>query len=67
MNEISFVSLDKLIQVVDELKEKEVTEIPMEYIISAFFPDAYDNLKAIVTQSYIDGYNAGLASAEVNK
>ena len=60
MDEISYVSLDKLISIVDELKEKEIDKVPMEFVISAFFPDAYDNLKNIVTQSYMDGFREGI-------
>lgn len=62
MDEISYVSLDKLISIVDELKEKEIDKIPMEFIISAFFPDAYDNLKNMIIQSYMDGFKAGVKS-----
>ena len=62
MDEISYVNLDRLISIVDELKEKEIDKIPMEFIISAFFPDAYDNLKNMITQSYMDGFKAGIKS-----
>lgn len=62
MDDYSCVNLNKLELIVKELKEKEITEVPMEYIISAFFPDAYDNIKNAVTQSYMDGYKAGLKS-----
>jgi len=62
MDEISYVSLDKLILIIDELKENKVEKVPMEFIISAFFPDAYDNLKAAIAQSYIEGFNAGKES-----
>lgn len=62
MDEISYVSLDKLIQITNELKEKEVEKVPMEFIISAFFPDAYDNLKTAIAQSYMEGFKAGKES-----
>lgn len=62
MDEISYVNLDKLIQIIDELKEKKVEKVPMEYIISAFFPDAYDNIKELVARSYMEGYNEGRKS-----
>lgn len=62
MDDYSFISLDKLESIIEELRDNEVKEVPMEYIISAFFPDAYDNIKKVVTQSYMDGYKAGLKS-----
>ena len=63
-NEFSKVKLSKLEQITKNIrKELKVkngdVEIPMEYIISALFPDAYDNIKKAMTQEFIRGYNEG--------
>ena len=66
-NDYSKVKLSKLKQIVNHIEKdmgvhRDDVEVPMEYVISALFPDAYDNIKRAVTQSYMDGYKAGLKS-----
>ncbi len=63
-NDFSKVKLSKLEQITKSIrKELKVkngdVEIPMEYIISALFPDAYDNIKKAMAQEFIRGYNEG--------
>ena len=66
-NDFSKVKLSKLEQITKNLRKelkinKGDLEIPMEYIISALFPDAYDNIKNAMTQEYIRGYKEGRKS-----
>lgn len=66
-NDFSKVKLSKLEQIIKGLRkemkvEKGDLEIPMEYIISALFPDAYDNIKEAMAKQYMEGFNAGRKS-----
>ena len=70
MDELSTVKLSRVKQVVSQVENvacegcKDIdgtddVEIGMEFLISAFFPDAYDNLREKMTAEYIRGYNDG--------
>ena len=67
MEELSTVklsSIKKLVEAIEAATKNEDTEVGMEFLITAFFPDSYDNLRKIITEEYIRGYNDGKAAAE---
>lgn len=38
--------------------------LPFEFIIGSLFPASYNAIKDVMTQQYIEGYQAGLNEAE---
>ena len=36
--------------------------LPFEFIIGSLFPNCYNNIKDTITQSYIEGYAAGVSN-----
>ena len=64
-NRIDYTNLAVIVKIADKLKEaypeKKLEEIiiPFEFIIGSMFPQAYQNIKNTITQSYIEGFNKG--------
>lgn len=68
------IKLSSMQKVIDEAnkyyKEQNIADpdLPVTFVLSAIFPDTYDNLKSIVTHKFVEGYKEGYRAAlEENK
>lgn len=61
MEELDYISIDKIEKVIKKVKETGAKELPMSFIVS-LFPNAYENLKANMAKEYIRGFKDGKAS-----
>lgn len=61
MEELDYISIDKIEKVINQLKKQKMNKIPMSFVVS-LFPNAYENLKANMAKEYIRGFEDGKAS-----
>lgn len=61
MEELDYISIDKIEKIIKQLKQKKIDKMPMSYVLS-LFPNAYENLKDNMAKEYIRGFNDGKAS-----
>ena len=62
IDKASLITLRKIVEKLnDAFKDDEPSEviIPFEFIIGSLFPHSYENIKNVLTQQYIEGYNQG--------
>lgn len=65
MDELDYTTLGKLKEFVEKTEKvtgNPDTRIGMEILISAFFPNAYGNLKGQMAAEYIRGFQDGIKS-----
>lgn len=58
MDELDFISIEKIEEIIQKVRDSGAEEVPMSFVIS-LFPNAYENLKEILAKEYIRGYNDG--------
>lgn len=61
MDELDFISIKKIEEIIKKAKQNNVKEVPMSFVVS-LFPNAYENLKANMAKEYIRGFKDGKAS-----
>lgn len=61
MEELDYISIDKIEKIINQLKIQKIDKVPMSYVVS-LFPNAYENLKTNMAKEYIRGFEDGKAS-----
>ena len=59
----NLLALEKIVEKTKkEFKDRESESIllPFEFIIGSLFPESYNQMKTLMTNQYIEGYNAAL-------
>lgn len=63
---LTCVTLSTLEKMIEKVKKdfgdqntSDTILLPFEFIIGSLFPESYNQMKALITNQYIEGYNAG--------
>ena len=63
---LTCVTLSTLEKMIEKVKKDfgdqntaDTIMLPFEFIIGSLFPESYNQMKALITSQYIEGYNAG--------
>lgn len=56
---IKYSKVKNILEKIKSTLNQEDPDIPVTYFLSAFFPNAINNIKEQITKSYMEGYKDG--------